>query len=107
MTLTYCYKITYTFIINSGSLTTNSSIVLIRESFLDRGKNMAPKASKKDWSKPQLIIIGEGTPEENVLVAGCKSNHSKATIKPTTSHSNCNELGENCRSCKPNSGGAS
>jgi len=28
-------------------------------------------APKKPWTKPQLIVLGRGTPEENVL-AGCK-----------------------------------
>ena len=26
---------------------------------------------KRQWSKPQLIVLGRGTPEENVL-KGCK-----------------------------------
>lgn len=34
-------------------------------------KNMADK--KKKWITPQLIVLGRGTPEENVL-AGCKTS---------------------------------
>lgn len=30
---------------------------------------------KKEWEKPQLIILLKGEPEENVL-AGCKMNHT-------------------------------
>jgi hypothetical protein len=30
-------------------------------------------ANRKQWVKPQLVILGRGTPEENVLTA-CKSN---------------------------------
>lgn len=28
--------------------------------------------NRKKWSRPQLIVLGRGTPEENVL-AGCKN----------------------------------
>jgi len=31
------------------------------------------KEKKEEWIKPQLIVLGRGTPEENVL-AGCKVN---------------------------------
>ena len=31
---------------------------------------MTPR--KRQWSKPQLIVLGRGKPEENVL-AGCKN----------------------------------
>ena len=40
------------------------------------------KENKKKWTRPQLIVLGRGTPEENVL-AGCKTSKlagSAATI---------------------------
>lgn len=38
--------------------------------------------NRKKWAQPQLIVLGRGTPEENVL-AGCKTSKlsgGKATI---------------------------
>jgi len=40
------------------------------------------KENRKKWTRPQLIVLGRGTPEENVL-AGCKTTSlagSAATI---------------------------
>jgi len=40
------------------------------------------KDNRKKWIRPQLIVLGRGTPEENVL-AGCKTKKlsgSAATI---------------------------
>ena len=40
------------------------------------------KDNRKKWIPPQLIVLGRGTPEENVL-AGCKTSKltgSAATI---------------------------
>jgi hypothetical protein len=31
------------------------------------------KDNRKKWIQPQLIVLGRGTPEENVL-AGCKTS---------------------------------
>ena len=31
------------------------------------------KENRKKWTRPQLIVLGRGTPEENVL-AGCKTS---------------------------------
>jgi hypothetical protein len=31
------------------------------------------KNNRKEWIPPQLIVLGRGTPEENVL-AGCKTS---------------------------------
>ena len=45
-------------------------------------------APKKQWSKPQLIVLGRGTPEENVL-AGCKNS---GTGGPGGKN-NCNKAG--------------
>lgn len=40
------------------------------------------KNNRKKWTQPQLIVLGRGTPEENVL-GGCKTSKlagSAATI---------------------------
>lgn len=40
------------------------------------------KDNRKKWTQPQLIVLGRGTPEENVL-AGCKTSKltgSAATV---------------------------
>jgi hypothetical protein len=45
------------------------------------GENM--EENRKKWIQPQLIVLGRGTPEENVL-AGCKTSKNtgmSATIK--------------------------
>jgi len=39
------------------------------------------KDNRKKWIPPQLIVLGRGTPEENVL-AGCKT--SKLTGRSAT-----------------------
>jgi hypothetical protein len=39
-------------------------------------KHMMKK--EKQWSKPQLIILGRGKAEENVL-AGCKGNNTNTS----------------------------
>jgi hypothetical protein len=31
------------------------------------------KENRKKWTRPQLIVLGRGTPEENVL-GGCKTS---------------------------------
>ncbi len=38
------------------------------------GSEDSMSARKKQWSKPQLIVLGRGKPEENVL-AGCKTGN--------------------------------
>jgi hypothetical protein len=58
------------------------------------------KDNRKKWDPPRLIVLGRGTPEENVL-AGCKI--SKTGIKgPSTNVTGCYKgPGGNCRSeCK-------
>jgi len=37
-------------------------------------------AQKRQWSKPQLIVLGRGKPEENVLAA-CKITGGNGAIK--------------------------
>ena len=49
-------------------------------------------ARKKQWSKPQLIVLGRGTPEENVL-KNCKAGNA---VGPTGA--GCTALGINCAS---------
>jgi hypothetical protein len=36
--------------------------------------NTKEKMKKKEWVKPQLIVIGKSRPEENVLLS-CKQQH--------------------------------
>ena len=53
------------------------------------------KESRKEWIAPQLIVLGRGTPEENVL-AGCKTSKltgAKATIVSCTK---LNGTGKKC-----------
>ena len=47
-------------------------------------------ARKRQWSKPQLIVLGRGTPEENVLAA-CKHG---GNIGPGVG--NCKNKGTEC-----------
>jgi len=49
--------------------------------------------NRKKWIQPQLIVLGRGTPEENVL-AGCKT--SKLTGASATKVSCKKKLGSNC-----------
>lgn len=62
------------------------------------GGNM--EDNRKEWIQPQLIVLGRGTPEENVL-RGCKTsklsgNSAKYTgcIKKNNPNTKCN--GGNC-----------
>jgi hypothetical protein len=49
--------------------------------------------NRKKWIPPQLIVLGRGTPEENVL-AGCKTSTLTGAAATKTS---CNKkLGVNC-----------
>lgn len=52
--------------------------------------------NRKKWIQPQLIVLGRGTPEENVL-AGCKTsklsgNSAKyqGCIKKNAANTKCN-----------------
>ena len=42
------------------------------------------KDNRKKWIQPQLIVLGRGTPEENVL-AGCKTSKLTGTSATVTS----------------------
>jgi len=52
-------------------------------------------AEKKKWIKPQLIVLGRGTPEERVL-ATCKfaalNGPGKVNCKEATGPLNCLDL---------------
>ena len=51
--------------------------------------------NRKNWTQPQLIILGRGAPEENVL-AGCKTKKLAAL---GTTKLGCRK-GANCLSTK-------
>jgi|GEM_PF-390934 len=57
--------------------------------------NMEDK--RKKWTTPQLIVLGRGTPEENVL-AGCKT--STLTGPSATIVSCKKKTGKTCASTK-------
>ena len=48
--------------------------------------------TKRRWIKPQLVILGKGTPEERVLAA-CKTTTSNA---PGPNGKTCNTAPGNC-----------
>ena len=51
------------------------------------------KEKKPRWKKPQLIVIGRGTPEERVLAA-CKALH---TLPPgPLANNHCHQAPESC-----------
>jgi hypothetical protein len=54
-------------------------------------KHMMKK--QKKWSKPQLLILGRGKTEENVL-AGCKGNNQATSLN--LNYNGCMKQG-NCR----------
>ncbi len=47
---------------------------------------------KKSWTKPQLIVLGRGRPEEKVLAA-CKRTDQ---IGPNADTQNCQDVGGTC-----------
>lgn len=61
---------------------------------------------KIDWKKPNLIIIGQGRPEEDVL-KGCKSHANPSGLLSTATKTNCNLLEGKCGGCQSNGGGVS
>lgn len=46
--------------------------------------------NRKKWCKPQLIVLGRGTPEENVL-ANCKSAAAPAASGANASRDGCKD----------------
>jgi hypothetical protein len=59
----------------------------------DSGIDMHLMKKRKKWSKPQLIILGGGKAEENVL-AGCKGNNQTTSLN--LNFNGCMKQG-NCR----------
>ena len=56
------------------------------------------KDNRKEWIPPQLIVLGRGTPEENVL-AGCKTSKlagagaaQKACYKYACAYTQCSTI---------------
>jgi hypothetical protein len=57
------------------------------------------KENRKKWTPPQLIVLGRGTPEENVL-RGCKTSTLTGTAATKTS---CKKkVGATCASAQCN-----
>lgn len=53
------------------------------------------KKEQKKWSRPQLVILGRGTPEESVL-AGCKT-YSSAPANGSAGNAGCHSgSGQKC-----------
>lgn len=50
--------------------------------------------SKKQWQRPQLLILGRGAPEEKVLLA-CKYNG--ATLSGPLEKNNCKQGNVGCQ----------
>ena len=61
--------------------------------------------TKKQWTKPQLIVLARGTPEEAVLTH-CKRIGDTTTNTPeTTSQTGCDRgNNQNCGNCQSRSG---
>jgi hypothetical protein len=53
--------------------------------------------NKKKWSRPQLIVLGRGTPEENVLMA-CK-NTTQASSPNSVNNTKCGIANYVCTDC--------
>ena len=52
--------------------------------------------NRKKWTQPQLIILGRGAPEENVL-ASCKATTLKSVSGSTATKTGCRKSnGKNC-----------
>jgi hypothetical protein len=59
------------------------------------------KDNRKKWTQPQLIVLGRGTPEENVL-SGCKTSMLAGSAAKINSCKQLNALKTKCNStnCK-------
>jgi hypothetical protein len=57
------------------------------------------EATRRAWSRPELIVIVRGGPEEAVLTT-CKDNNPPGTNKagPVTLASGCSSM-EGCQAC--------
>jgi hypothetical protein len=60
---------------------------------------------KEQWTKPQLIVLARGTPEENVLTH-CKRIGNTGITNPTsTAQLGCDSgASNNCANCQSRSG---
>jgi hypothetical protein len=60
--------------------------------------------NKKNWIKPQLIVLTRGTPEESVLVH-CKRIGDKSGAPSSEAQVGCDAgANENCGNCQSRSG---
>ena len=58
---------------------------------------------KKTWSKPELLVLVRGSPDE-VLTLNCKTNF--AGVGPTATAAHCNRVaGGRCNNCFAQGGG--
>ncbi len=56
--------------------------------------------TKPKWTKPHLIVLARGTPEEAVLLH-CKSIHAPNNLPEALEQSNCSDvLTTNCGACQ-------
>ena len=61
-------------------------------------------SEKMRWTRPQLIVLSRGTPEESVLTH-CKGIHAPNVDPSTLDQSNCSKAeGTNCGSCQARAG---
>ena len=58
---------------------------------------------KKQWTKPQLVVLTRGTPEESVLV-GCKLSNNPSPGPNNLMQDGCSENPSNCGACQARSG---
>jgi hypothetical protein len=63
---------------------------------LDPHKETIMENKKKTWIRPQLIVLGRGQPEENVLVA-CKARGGAGTPVGPGELSRCSIDGQVCK----------
>ncbi len=63
--------------------------------------------NKKHWTKPQLIVLTRGTPEESVLTH-CKRIGNQGEEEPTSTRQLGCDQGEpgNCSNCQARGGGS-
>ncbi len=62
---------------------------------------------KEKWAKPELIVLVEGKPEENVLTH-CKAVHAPpACVEISFTGQNCKVKCGKCGACQSEGGGTS
>ena len=62
---------------------------------LDTTEGEGMKNSREKWIPPQLIVLGRGTPEENVL-AGCKTSKNSGQAAKIVSCTKYNAAKTKC-----------